>query len=287
VYSGAVPVANARPDDEEQDIMLRIGDFARLARVSIPTLRHYDDLDLFKPVRIDGDTGYRYYAFDQLPRLNRILAYKDLGFTLEQIAAMLGEDIPLAELRSLLRLKQTELRGDITQRTARLERLEARLRMLEEEGADPSYAVMVKSTAERLVASLRGRLAAPEEQSRLWQELHDFLAPRKVAFAPPFITIYHSDEPEVDAEVCLPVAEPLEPQGRVEIRCLPAQPTVAFTVHHGSFREIDPAYRAVFRWIDANNRTTAGPVRQVVLSIQPESSKLDTHTVAEIQVPLE
>jgi DNA-binding transcriptional MerR regulator len=267
--------------------MLRIGDFARLARVSVPTLRHYDDLGLLKPVRIDGDSGYRYYAFDQLPRLNRILAYKDLGFALDQIAAMLGEDIPAPELRSLLRFKQTELRADIAQRTARLERLEARLRMLEEEGSDPSYAVMVKSVGELLVASLRGRLQAPEEQSRLWQELHDFLAPRGVAFAPPFITIYHSDEPEIDAEVCLPIPEPLEPQGRVEIRRLPAQSSVAFTVHHGSFRGIDPAYRAVFRWIDANGRATAGPVRQVVLSIQPESAKLDSETVAEIQVPLD
>jgi DNA-binding transcriptional MerR regulator len=55
--------------------MLRIGDFARLARVSVPTLRHYDDLGLLKPLRIDAGTGYRYYEFDQLPRLNRILAY--------------------------------------------------------------------------------------------------------------------------------------------------------------------------------------------------------------------
>jgi DNA-binding transcriptional MerR regulator len=266
--------------------MLRIGDFARLARVSVPTLRHYDDLGLLKPVRVDGGTGYRYYAFDQLPQLNRILAYKDLGFALDQIAAMLGEDIPIPELRSLLRLKQTELRGDIAERKARLERLEARLRIIEEEGSDPSYAVVVKAVGELLVASVRDRIKAPEEQSRLWQDLQDYLAPRKVAFAPPFITIYHSDEPDVDAEACVPIAEPLESQDRVEIRRLPAREQMAFTVHHGSFREIDPAYRAVFRWIDANGRSTAGPVRQVVLSIQPESSKLDTHTVAEIQVPL-
>ncbi|MBN2086184.1 MAG: MerR family transcriptional regulator [Anaerolineales bacterium] len=266
--------------------MLRIGDFARLARVSVPTLRHYDDLGLLKPVRIDGETGYRYYAFDQLMRLNRILAYKDLGFGLDQISAMLGEEIPVSEMRSLLQLKQAELHNGIAEQTARLERLKARLRILEEEGADPSYAVVVKPVGELLVASVRDRLKAPEEQSRLWQELHDFLEPRKTAFAPPFITIYHGDEPDVDAEVCVPIAEPLEPRDRVEIRRLPAHEKMAFTVHHGSFQEIDPAYRAVFGWIDANGRTTAGPVRQVVLSIQPESSKLDSETVAEIQVPL-
>ena len=267
--------------------MLRIGDFARLARVSVPTLRHYDDVGLLKPLRVDPGTGYRYYAFDQLPRLNRILAFKDLGFALEQIASMLGEDIPVQELRSLLRLKQSELRGDIADRTARLEHLEARLRIIEEEGADPPFAVVVKPVPELLVASVRDRLNAPEEQSRLWQELHDYLASRKIPFAPPYLTIYHADEPEVDAEVCLPIPEPLAPQDRVEIRRLPAYGECAYIVYHGTFREIDPAYRAVFRWIDANGRSTAGPVRQVVLSIQPESSKLDTETVAEIQVPLE
>jgi DNA-binding transcriptional MerR regulator len=266
--------------------VLRIGDFARLARVSIPTLRHYDDLGLLKPVRIDAGTGYRYYAFDQLPRLNRILAYKDLGFGLDQVAAMLGEDIPVTELRSLLLLKQTELRGDIAERKARLERLEARLRMIEEEGSDPSYAVRIKSAAELLIASVRGKLNAPEEQSRLWQELYDFLSSRKIAFGPPFVTVYHADEPDIDAEVCLQIPEPLEPKGRVDISRLPAYDQVAYTVHHGSFRDIEPAYRAVFAWIDSNGRTTAGPVRQVVLSIQPESSKLDAETVAEIQVPL-
>jgi DNA-binding transcriptional MerR regulator len=266
--------------------VLRIGDFARLARVSVPTLRHYDDLGLLKPVRIDAASGYRYYAFDQLPRLNRILAYKDLGFALDQIGGMLGEDIPAPELRSLLRLKQTELQGDIAERKARLERLEARLKMIEEEGSDPAYAVRVKSAAELLVASVRGKLSAPEEQSRLWREVCDFLAVRKIAFGPPFITIYHADEPDVDAEVCIPIPEPLEPLERIQVRRLSAHDQVAYTVHHGSFREIEPAYRAVFAWIDSNGRTTAGPVRQVVLSIRPESSKLDSETVAEIQVPL-
>jgi hypothetical protein len=101
---------------------------------------------------------------------------------------------------------------------------------------DPSYAVRVKSVGGLLVASVRGWLQAPEEQSRLWEELRDFLAPRKVAFAPPFITIYHADEPDVDAEVCVPIADPLEPRKRVEIRRLPAYEQAAGTVHHGSFR---------------------------------------------------
>ena len=65
--------------------MIRIGDFARLSQVSIVTLRHYDEFGLLKPVAVDPATGYRYYSVGQLPRLNRILSLKDLGFSLKPL----------------------------------------------------------------------------------------------------------------------------------------------------------------------------------------------------------
>ena len=65
--------------------MIKIGDFARLGQVSVVTLRHYDDIGLLKPVRVDSFTGYRYYSIEQLNHLNRILTLKDLGFSLDQV----------------------------------------------------------------------------------------------------------------------------------------------------------------------------------------------------------
>ncbi len=94
--------------------MLKIGDFAKLTRLSVQTLRYYDDLGLLKPVEVDRYTGYRYYTYDQLPRLNRILALKDLGLSLEQVGRLLAEDLPAAELRGMLRLKRAELRASHT-----------------------------------------------------------------------------------------------------------------------------------------------------------------------------
>lgn len=47
--------------------MLKIGDFSKLSRVSIRMLRHYDEIGLLKPVWIDPESGYRYYAPEQLP----------------------------------------------------------------------------------------------------------------------------------------------------------------------------------------------------------------------------
>ena len=59
--------------------MLKIGEFSKLAQVSVKTLRYYDALGLLRPDWVDRYTGYRYYALQQLPRLNRILALRELG----------------------------------------------------------------------------------------------------------------------------------------------------------------------------------------------------------------
>ena len=85
--------------------MFKIGEFSRLSRVSVRMLRHYDQLGLLTPAQTDRFSGYRYYTADQLPRLNRILALRDLGFSLEQIAGLLSEDLSPEQLLGMFKLK--------------------------------------------------------------------------------------------------------------------------------------------------------------------------------------
>ena len=73
--------------------MFKIGDFARIGRVTVRTLHHYEELGLLAPVRSDPMTGYRYYGLEQLPRLNRILALKDLGLSLDEIGLLLSQEL--------------------------------------------------------------------------------------------------------------------------------------------------------------------------------------------------
>ena len=82
--------------------MFRIGEFAQIAQVSGRQLRFYDQLGLLQPAHVDQQTGYRYYSIRQLPRLNSILALKELGLSLEQIAPLLKNAISPTELRAML-----------------------------------------------------------------------------------------------------------------------------------------------------------------------------------------
>ncbi len=66
--------------------MWTIGEFASIGRVSVRMLRHYDQIGLLRPARVDAITGYRTYAATQLTLLSRIVELKGLGLTLEQVS---------------------------------------------------------------------------------------------------------------------------------------------------------------------------------------------------------
>lgn len=99
--------------------MFKIGDFSRFGQVTVKALRHYDRCGLLKPAHADETSGYRYYSAAQLPRLNRILALKDLGFTLSQIAGLLDEEVSTEKLRVLLEGKRGAPPRDILKCTRR------------------------------------------------------------------------------------------------------------------------------------------------------------------------
>src|SRR5512143_4025717 len=123
--------------------MIKIGDFSRLAHVSVKTLHHYDDLGLLKPRHVDRFSGYRYYEIEQLSDLNRILALKDLGFSLEQVKTLIHEHLSTAEMRGMLRMKQMELTTQVEAEQGRLLRVEQRLRQLEVDGCPPYSEIAV------------------------------------------------------------------------------------------------------------------------------------------------
>ena len=137
--------------------MFKIGDFSRLAQVSVRMLRHYDKLGLLEPSYTDRFTGYRYYTIDQLPRLNRIVALNDLGLTLAQISDLLGKDdkLPAEQLRGMLALRRAELARELEEKRWQLASVEARLQQIETENDPEPYEIVVKSLDAVPVASLR------------------------------------------------------------------------------------------------------------------------------------
>ena len=268
--------------------MFRIGEFSRLSQVSVKTLRYYDEVGLLKPRRVDRFTGYRYYSAAQLPRLNRILAFKDLGFSLEQIVQLLDEDLPASQLRGMLRLKQAETQQRVQEEQERLARIEARLAQIEQEGKMSSYDIVIKKVEPQRVASIRAVIPTYGHQGMLWGELEGYLARQKAGPAGPCLTVYHDAgyrEQDVDVEVCHAVTADVTGNGRVTVRQLPGVEKMACAVHRGSLRTLSQAYGALAAWTEANGYRVVDCDREVYLKGGGDPD--DTSYVTEVQLPVE
>ena len=266
---------------------LKIGEFGRVGQVSVQTLRYYDHLGLLKPVEVDRFSGYRYYAFEQLPRLNRILALKDLGFSLDQVAQMLDAELPPEELMNLLRLKQVELRDQVQTHLDRLERIEARLEMIAQNNQPLEYEVVVKQVSALQVASVRAMVPSYWDVGPLWAQLSAALKTHNLTPTGPWLTLCHASEPEIDLQVCAPLARAAQDTDSLTVRQLPAIDSMACTVHQGSFSGLAAGFASLMNWVYANGCQVAGPDREIYLRL-PERSQMgrDPNAITELQMPV-
>ena len=269
--------------------MLKIGEFARLGQVSIATLRHYDHSGLLKPHALDPNTGYRYYSLDQLRRLNRILALKELNFPLEQIARLLEEERSLESLRGIFTLKQAQTQQLIDVERTRLTRLSARLRQIEQEGKMPTYDVLLKHVDPLLVASIRARIPILSERGQLSETLAAYLDQQGVPRSPPEMLLLYSrhevrdGEMSIDLEIALPLPAALPGNEQIRIRTLPGG-VMAYTVHVGNDLSLGRAYLALYHWMEDNTYHLFGAPR--LLYLQRAEDRDPRFFVTEVQFPV-
>ncbi|MDH2388749.1 MerR family transcriptional regulator [Streptomyces sp. HNM0663] len=278
--------------------MFTIGDFARHGRVSARMLRHYDAIGLLRPARTDPFTGYRRYAAAQLADLNRIIALKDLGFSLEQVRQIRQGRLDTAGLRGMLTLRRAELEAARAAAEARLTRVEARLRSLESEGRMPSQDVVVKSLPAVRVAELTAVAAGyePEHISPVIRPLYEELCKRLdaagVTPSGPGIAYYEAcadaasgsgaDEGAIVVHAAMTVSAEPAPGQDFAIVDLPAVGRAATIVHRGPMDEVVTTGQALARWIDEGGHRSAGYAREVTL----EWDEDPRNWVTELQEPL-
>ncbi|KAA5832719.1 MerR family transcriptional regulator [Saccharopolyspora hirsuta] len=270
--------------------MFSIGDFARHGRVSVRMLRHYDAIGLLPPAHVDRSTGHRAYHAAQLARLNRIVALKELGFTLQQVQQILGEEFSAEQLRGMLKLRQAELENQIAADTARLADVRARLQVIEAEGTMPAEEVTVKSLPAVRLAELSGTARNMDPQSigpviqGLYDELCAALERAGVAPVGPATAYYEGgeDSDTVVVHAGLPINADPDPAFEFAVVDLPAVPQAATIVHRGSMDDCLPAYQALAQWMEAAGHQPTGSEREVTLACPEDPAGM----VTEIQSPI-
>lgn len=270
--------------------MLKIGDFSKFSRVSVKTLRYYDEIGLLKPVSVDQFTGYRYYSAEQISRLTRIVGLKNLGLSLEEINQILADGIATEKIIEILRAKRKDTLMRLREEENRLKKVEEWLIKVEKEGTMPEYDVVLKKVEALNVASVRGIIPSYQDISRLYKELFSYLGRKRVQFAGPTMAIYHDSEykeKDPDVEAAVPVAGNVTGSEKVKIQNLPEVEQMASVIHRGPYENIHLAYQALMSWVESNGYQIAGPDREIYIKGPGQILKGNPKDyITEIQMPV-
>jgi len=272
--------------------MFTVGDFARLAQVSKRLLRYYDDIDLFKPCHIDQSSGYRLYSVEQMADLNRILALKDLGLSLDQIRGVLSDCITTDELTGMLLLKKAEIEQQLLAELRRVRTIENRIHAIRADEANEPLNVVLKEVPAQTAVSVRCVVDDFEAAVDVIDEIK-MRIPSRVRDGR-FYCICHGDhhaETDLDMEFGVLTSRPpkgnalMLPSGLALVpRELAGANVMATTIVTGGLQTIHRGYAAM-RWLGEHSYRMAGTPREIVL--QPARNPSGDGLVTEIQFPVE
>lgn len=273
--------------------MFRIGEFALIAQVSGRLLRYYDRLGLLHPALTDEETGYRYYSAKQLPRLNRILALKELGLSLDQIAKMIDDDISPQEMRGMLMMKKAQVEQTLAEEQTRLQQIESRISQIDDAGGLTDYDVVVKSVPALPYLSVRQLCADMEEAVALLQNVVKAVTSEMRGGWENLIVQAHTDfdGDEMDIDAGFSLAKPTNrkiglPGGAVmAMSQLPAAGEMATVVRSGPNYQAHQAFGSLSTWLEANNYRLDGLCREMFLEL-PFADPSQPDPVIEIQFPV-
>ena len=100
--------------------MYKIGEFSKMSKVTIKTLRYYEKEGLLIPSYIDKVNGYRYYESNQLVDISKIISLKQIGLSLSEIKKVINNEI---DIETLLNRKKDELKRSIIEYNYRLSKI--------------------------------------------------------------------------------------------------------------------------------------------------------------------
>ncbi|MGL5437674.1 MAG: MerR family transcriptional regulator [Lachnospiraceae bacterium] len=236
--------------------MLKIGNFSKLSRISIRMLRHYDEIGLLKPVKIDTLTGYRYYGEDQLLPAGRIQVLRNMGFGLTVIKEIVDKFTDADELEQFLVIKMRELQEQEQEIKERLHLLDSTIQWLRKDGNIMGYDVRLKTLPTRYVASVRQIIPGYEMEGMLWQILMEETAHMNLQGSSPCyaMAVFHDGEfkeKDVDVEIQQSVAGEYPDTEHVQFKTVPPV-QIASATFKGSYHQISPVNEAVANWIHDN-----------------------------------
>lgn len=266
--------------------MFRIGEFSKMSKTTIKTLRYYDEVGLLKPERIDPFTAYRFYTTNQLFRLHKIQSLRQIGLSIEEIRLMLSGQ----HQQEMLEKRKIELLSQISENQYQLSRVEFMLQENEEDNF-MSYTAIIKELPACTVYSKRMTVPSydayfeliPAIGEKVTKKYPDLKCP-----TPEYCFIICTDgeykEHNFNVEFCEAVDQMKPDFEDIVFKKMPAVTAVS-VMHKGSYADFTKAYAFVFKWIEENGYIASeSPRENYIDGIWNKENESDWLT--ELQVPI-
>jgi len=238
-----------------------IGQFSKMNRVTIKSLRYYDQVGILRPAYVDQSTGYRYYQSQQMEQLHTIMALRQIGFSIAEIQQTLTQK---EAITAHIRLKQHQLQLEKQEIENKLRQASYYLH------ADTEPNIYLKSLPKVVVASMRLKLdhyndlfiaypAMGEKMSQQGCVLDD----RLYCFQ-----LFHDGEykeTNIDIEICEAVTKKKKDRDGLQFKTFAEVPQAACLFHRGPYETIGDTHAKLHQWLLNSPYTLAEPPREAVI----------------------
>lgn len=243
-------------------MLYQIGDFSKISRLSIKTLRYYHECNLLAPVQVDEESGYRYYDERCLERARAINELKALEFSLSEIKTILENYSDDEDIFDFMEKKSEEIKL----KQKKYEEIQMKLsrfkKQREEARVSNSSGILIKNVPDMLIASIRfaGRYdEVGKEFGRLLKCCGKYISGK-------FFCLYYDKEYKEDnaeIEICVQVSKEIN-NDIVSSRILKGGRAVS-TTYRGPYEEIGTAYKKLIDHINENGINEKVPSREVYI----------------------
>jgi DNA-binding transcriptional MerR regulator len=266
--------------------MYRIGVFSKISKTTIKTLRYYDEVGLLRPAYTDEENGYRYYTSDQLITLHKILALRQIGFSINEILYILtgGNEMNILEQR------KAEILNELNEVKDQLSRINNYI-LEKKEGYTMNYQAVIKELPECIVYSKRMVIPTYESYFELIPAIGEEVVkanPDLKCTVPEYcFNIYHDGEykeKDIDVEFCEAVEKMGVDVGNIKFKKINSVTAVS-VMHKGSYSKLGEAYSYVFKWIEDNEYSVIDHPRESYID-GIWNKEMEEDWLTELQIPV-
>ena len=265
--------------------MYRIGEFSKLGKVTVKTLRYYDEVGLLKPDRVDDKTGYRVYSTKQLLELHNIQSLRQVGLPIpETMLILTGYD-----RRLVLEQHKREVMAEMDDLKRKLSRINYLLSGQEVESMN--YQATIKEVPSCTVYSKVMTVPnydayfdlIPEIGRKLMEKYPDLRCATPGYCFIAYLDEEYKDE-DIHVEFCEAVTESREDFDDIVFKEIPPV-TVLSVMHKGPYSDLRNAYGYAFDWVEKNGyRVSDSPRENYIDGIWNRQDEADWLT--ELQIPI-